>query len=43
MELGTGYPGYNSLMPKSAGTFAEVLNGVPQKPVEGVGMGVHVR
>jgi hypothetical protein len=25
MELGTGYPGYNSLMPKSAGTFAEVL------------------
>jgi arylsulfatase len=25
MELGTGYPGYHSLMPKSAGTFAEVL------------------
>jgi len=25
MEIGTGYPGYNSLMPKSAGTFAEVL------------------
>ncbi|MEZ4342171.1 MAG: arylsulfatase [Nitrospirales bacterium] len=25
MELGTGYPGYNSLMPKNAGTFAEVL------------------
>jgi arylsulfatase len=25
MELGTGYPGYNSLMPKSSGTFAEVL------------------
>jgi arylsulfatase A-like enzyme len=25
MELGTGYPGYDSLMPKSAGTFAEVL------------------
>ena len=25
MELGSGYPGYNSLMPKSAGTFAEVL------------------
>jgi arylsulfatase len=25
MEMGTGYPGYNSLMPKSAGTFAEVL------------------
>lgn len=25
MEQGTGYPGYNSLMPKSAGTFAEVL------------------
>jgi len=25
MELGTGYPGYNSLMPRSAGSFAEVL------------------
>jgi len=25
MELGTGFPGYNSLMPKSAGTFAETL------------------
>jgi len=25
MELGSGYPGYNSLMPKSCGTFAEVL------------------
>ncbi len=25
MELGSGYPGYNSLMPKSSGTFAEVL------------------
>ena len=25
MEAGTGFPGYNSLMPKSAGTFAEVL------------------
>jgi arylsulfatase A-like enzyme len=25
MELGTGFPGYNSLMPKSAGTFAQVL------------------
>jgi arylsulfatase A-like enzyme len=25
MELATGYPGYNSLMPKSNGTFAEVL------------------
>jgi len=25
MELGTGFPGYNSLMPKSVGTFAEVL------------------
>ncbi|RJP66368.1 MAG: arylsulfatase [Candidatus Abyssobacteria bacterium SURF_17] len=25
MELGTGYPGYHSLMPKSCGTFAEVL------------------
>ncbi len=26
MEMGTGFPGYNSLMPKSCGTFAEVLN-----------------
>jgi arylsulfatase A-like enzyme len=25
MEFGTGYPGYNSLMPKSSGTIAEVL------------------
>src|SRR6266498_3244057 len=25
MELATGYPGYNSLMQKSSGTFAEVL------------------
>lgn len=25
MELGTGYPGYNSLMPKSSGAFAEAL------------------
>ena len=25
MEAGTGFPGYNSLMPKSCGTFAEVL------------------
>lgn len=25
MEIGTGYPGYNSLMPKSVGTIAEVL------------------
>lgn len=25
MELGTGYPGYNTLMPRSCGTFAEVL------------------
>ncbi len=25
MELGTGFPGYHSLMPKSCGTFAEVL------------------
>ena len=25
MELGTGFPGYNTLMPKSAGTFAEML------------------
>ncbi|HJZ71773.1 MAG TPA: arylsulfatase [Vicinamibacterales bacterium] len=24
-EFGTGYPGYDSLMPKSVGTFAEVL------------------
>jgi arylsulfatase len=25
MEAGTGFPGYNTLMPKSDGTFAEVL------------------
>jgi arylsulfatase len=25
MELGTGYPGYHTLMPKSSGTIAEVL------------------
>ena len=25
MEAGTGFPGYNTLMPKSAGTFAEIL------------------
>jgi len=25
MEAGTGFPGYNTLMPKSTGTFAEVL------------------
>ncbi len=25
MELGTGFPGYNSLMPKSNGTIAEIL------------------
>jgi arylsulfatase len=25
MEFGTGYPGYNSLMPKSSGTITEVL------------------
>jgi arylsulfatase A-like enzyme len=25
MEAGTGFPGYNTLMPKSVGTFAEVL------------------
>ncbi len=25
MEMGTGYPGYNSLMPKSCGTVAEIL------------------
>jgi arylsulfatase len=27
MEFGTGYPGYNSLMPKSCGTVAQVLRG----------------
>jgi arylsulfatase len=27
MELGTGFPGYNSLMPKSAGTVAQILKG----------------
>lgn len=27
MELGTGLPGYNSLMPKSAGTVAQILKG----------------
>src|SRR5262245_3986417 len=27
MEFGTGYPGYNSLMPKSVGTVAQVLRG----------------
>jgi arylsulfatase A-like enzyme len=27
MEMGTGYPGYNSLMPKSCGTVAQVLRG----------------
>ena len=25
MELGTGFPGYNTIMPKTNGTFAEVL------------------
>ncbi len=25
MEIGTGFPGYNSLMPKSNGTIAEIL------------------
>src|SRR5262249_27383367 len=25
MEFGTGYPGYNSLMPRSVGTIAEML------------------
>ena len=25
MEAGTGYPGYNTIMPKSAGTVAEIL------------------
>ncbi len=25
MEIGTGFPGYNSLMPKSSGTIAQVL------------------
>jgi len=24
MELGTGYPGYHTLMPKSSGSIAEV-------------------
>ena len=27
MEMGTGYPGYHTLMPKSAGTVAQVLTG----------------
>ena len=27
MEVGTGFPGYNSLMPKSNGTVAQVLKG----------------
>jgi arylsulfatase A-like enzyme len=27
MEIATGFPGYNSLMPKSNGTVAQVLNG----------------
>jgi arylsulfatase len=27
MEFGTGFPGYNSLMPKSCGTIAQVLRG----------------
>ncbi|NOD35432.1 sulfatase-like hydrolase/transferase [Ruegeria sp. HKCCD7296] len=27
MELGTGFPGYNSLMPKENGTIAEILKG----------------
>jgi arylsulfatase len=27
MEMGTGYPGYNTLMPKSCGTVAQVLRG----------------
>ena len=27
MELGTGFPGYNSLMPKANGTVAQVLKG----------------
>jgi arylsulfatase len=27
MEFGTGYPGYNSLMPKSCGSVAQVLRG----------------
>lgn len=25
MEMGTGYPGYNTMMPRSVGSFAEVL------------------
>ncbi len=27
MEIGTGFPGYNSLMPKSNGTIAQILKG----------------
>ncbi len=27
MEIGTGFPGYNSLMPKENGTIAEILKG----------------
>ena len=27
MELGVGYPGYHTLMPKSNGTIAEILKG----------------
>jgi arylsulfatase len=27
MEMGTGFPGYNTLMPKSCGTVAQVLRG----------------
>jgi len=27
MELGTGYPGYNTLLPRSCGTVAQVLRG----------------
>lgn len=27
MEIGTGYPGYDTLMPKSCGTIAQVLRG----------------
>ena len=32
MEAGTGFPGYNTLMPKSVGTFAEVLRQTATTP-----------
>ena len=31
MELGTGFPGYNSLMPKSNGSIAEILKQTAQE------------